>query len=192
MFGKVIAPIIIAALASALIVMAMDLPPTTKELDHDISDLRAKISEAEQQSALYKGGFIKSLIDVRVEILSSTEAMLIAKRSSILRRIDLSFRIDGSEFKSTTNLNEICADIDAAKKRVAKARAEAARYSGGLLKALELGKVATEELSVAELNSAFYSAKYSLPTIGVFLSKVNSENQKSIPAKNIVKDKDAL
>lgn len=192
MFGKVIAPAVIAALVAGLIVLAMDLPPTTKELDQDIADLRAKISDAREQSALYQGGLIKSLIDVRVEILSSTEAMLLAKRSSILRRINLSFQIDGSEFKPAANLDSIRSDIDAAQKRAATAKSEAEKYSGGLLKVLELGKVATEELSIAELNSAFFSAKYGLPTIGVFMSKVNNEKQNSVPAKNIVKDKDAL
>ena len=192
MFGKAITISIIAALAAGLIALALDLPPTTKELDRDILDLHTKISDAKKQSALYQGGLIKSLIEVRVEILSSTEAMLMAKRSSILRRVNLSFRIDGSEFKSKANLGGIRTDIDAAQKRAAKAKSEAAKYSGGLLKVLELGKVASEELSIAELNSAFYSAKYGLPTIGVFMSKVNSAKQNSVPAINIVKDNDAL
>lgn len=192
MIGKLVSACVIAALSAALFILVVDSSPTTANLDIDIADVQSKISDAKKKSDAFNGGLIKSLIEVRIEILSSTEAMLAAKRASILRRLNLSFHIDGTEFKSTANLENIQEDIAAAKKRVAVAEAEAAKYTGGLLQVLQLGKAATEELSVAQLNSAYYSAKYGLPTIGAFISKNNINERNSVPAGNVVNDKDAL
>lgn len=192
MVGKLVSACVIAALAAALFLSVVDSPPTTVDLDADIAKLQSQISDARKKSDSFAGGLLKALVDVRIEILSSTEAMLEAKRASILRRINLSFHIDGSEFKPATNLEDIQADISAAQKRVALAEAEAAKYSGGLLQILQLTKVATEDITVAQLNSAYYSAKYGLPTLGAFAPKGPSNDIKKAPPGEIVSDKDAL
>ncbi|HEY2754793.1 MAG TPA: hypothetical protein VGJ01_03525 [Pseudolabrys sp.] len=123
MIRKLIYPVIIAALAAALLVSALDAPPSTVDLDADIAALKNRISEATKRRDEFSGGLLKSLIDVRIEILSSTQAMLEAKRASILQRVSLTFHIDGSEFKSTKSLSDIQADIASAQKRVAAAEA---------------------------------------------------------------------
>jgi hypothetical protein len=192
MIAKLISVSIIAALSAALFILVVESSPTTVELDADIAALQNKISDAKKKSDAFSGGLIKSLVEVRIEILASTEAMLAAKKESIVRRLNLQFQINGSEFKSTSDLESIRADIAAAQGRVAAAEAEAAKYTGGLLQVLQLTKAATEDISVAQLNSAFYSAKYGLPPIGAFMPKNDSANKKAVPVGNVVKDKDAL
>jgi hypothetical protein len=57
---------------------------------------------------------------------------------------------------------------------------------------LQLSKAATEDVTVAPLNSAYYSAKYGLPSIGAFVLTNDSNDRKPSPAGKIVNDKDAL
>ncbi|QCJ00589.1 hypothetical protein [Agrobacterium larrymoorei] len=50
--------------------------PSTEDLDRDLVNIANEISTAEAQKARYDGGAISSLIDVRIETLKVTAAML--------------------------------------------------------------------------------------------------------------------
>lgn len=192
MLGKLIFAGVTAALSAALFVLIAESSPTTAELDADLAVIQREISQAKTRSDAFAGGLIKSLIEVRIEILSSTQALLEAKRASILRRVNLSFHIDGSEFKSKATPEAIQVDLAVAQKRAAAAEAEAEKYAGGMLLVLQRLKVVTEEVTVAQINSAYYSSKYGLPSIGSMAPKSAVDGKSSVPAGNVVKDKDAL
>jgi hypothetical protein len=105
------------AAAIAFIGVFITSNPSTQTLDSDLANIRREVIEAQADSAKYSGGLLKSFIDVRVEILRSTEAMLMAKRASLLRRIELVYVVDGKHFLPA-KLSDIEADISDAKTRL--------------------------------------------------------------------------
>jgi hypothetical protein len=175
-----------AALAFLAVFLVSD--PSTKTLDADLITIRKDVVDAQSESAKYSGGLLKSFIEVRVEILRSTEAMLVAKRTSLLRRIDLAYVVDGKHVPPA-KLSDIEIDIVDAKKRIGAAEQKAAQYSGGLIQMLELTSVTTERMTLAQLYFAYYSAKYDLPSPNAFVPR-----SKAAPPNpgTVVPDKDAL
>ena len=91
--------------------------------------------------------------------------MLDQKRASYIRLITLRFTIDGGPFSAASDvqLREIEEEIKQVEHKVADAKREASKYSGGLVQAMSLMKAATEELSGSTLRLKFYSAKYGIP-----------------------------
>lgn len=174
--------------ALAFIGAMLTSDPSTQSLDADLTNIRKDISDAKAESAKYSGGPIKNFIDLRVEILRSTEAMLMAKRASMLRRIDLVYVVDGKH-ASQAKLSDIEVEISDAKTRISAAEQKAAQYSGGLIQMLGLTSVATERATLAQLYLAYYSAKYELPSAGAYVP-----HSKSSPLNpgNKVPDKEAL
>jgi hypothetical protein len=153
----------------------------------------SQLKEAQTEAAKYSGGAIKALLDLRIEILRNTLAMLDQKRSSYVRLITLRFTVDGRPISAASDaqLREIEEEIKQVESKVAEAKREVSRYTGGLLQSLSLMKVATEEVSASTLRWKFYSVKHGIPLqIPSFKTEAASE-----PTKNpgtIVKDRDAL
>jgi hypothetical protein len=115
--------------------------------------------------------------------------MLEAKRLSWLRRVELVFTVDGRAVEPQTqqSLEAIEKDIQETEQRIAKAEAEAEQYSGGLVQGLALVNVATERVTRAQLQLAYYSAKY-----GLVAPLPKNVKEPEPPPANTVKDKDAL
>jgi hypothetical protein len=180
-----------ALLLGGIVVMMLQQPPTTVELDGDLSVLRQQISEVESESEKYTGGAIKILLEVRKHILLNTEAMLVQKRNALIRRVSLAFAIKGRELSPATDaeLKDILEEIDQADKKLSASLANAERYSGGLTQAMALMSAETDKLSVAQLRLKFYSMKHGLPLI--FPTSAQSQEPKSAPGA-IVGDRDAL
>jgi hypothetical protein len=152
-----------------------------------------KSRQADEEDSKYQGGLIKALGLVRREILATSEAMLEQKRASFLRRIDLRYIVDSKAIvpASDERLREIVADLDKANITLSKDLAEAARYSGGVVQAMSLMAVAIDHVTVAQLNLAYYGAKYGVvlpiqPQFGA--SRTPTELVPGV----IVKDKDAF
>src|SRR6266403_2259078 len=73
------------ALAAALSVFILDSTGvSTLELDGDLTSVAGQIAFAETVSQRYSGGFIKSLLDLRLAILRNTSAMLGEQPSATL------------------------------------------------------------------------------------------------------------
>lgn len=163
--------------------------PTTEELDADLKQVRTEIKEASSEAEKYAPSLMKSLIEVRRQTLANTEAMLSQKRASVLRRISLSYRIDGQELApaSDKELKEIIEEIEQAENKVTQSKKHAELYSGGLVQALALMSVETDQLSVSQLRLKFYSAKYGLPIL-----RLPNEKKGGEPPGHVVRDKDAL
>lgn len=181
----------VVGLATALFAVLQDDPTvSTLEIDRDRAAVKAEIAATEAESEKYATGVIKVLLDLRVALLRNTAAMLDQKRYSIIRRIALEYTIEGKQFReaSDNELNEILADLTQAEKKVAASKAEASRYSGGLMQSMALLKAETDELSVSQLRMKFYSAKHGIP----MLIPVESTKSTPEPPKKIVKDREAL
>jgi hypothetical protein len=167
--------------------------PSTEALDADLAEVRAQIKAADEEDSKYEGGVIKALISIRREILQTSEAMLTQKRASFLRRIELEYVIDGKATRPAGDerLKEIAHDIDKANSTLSKDLAEASRYSGGVIQAMSLMAVATDHLTVAQLNLAYFGAKYGMAL--PILAQRGAPGTPEKPAPGvIVRDKDAL
>lgn len=190
--------IIIAVLAAVAAGLAVCLgfviqePATsTFEIDRDRAAISAELTSAQSEVDQYQRGAIKVLLDARIEALRHTATMLEQKRKSLIRRISLAYVIDGHhvEAASDSALNDILDELTAAEKRITLAKADADRYSGGLVQGIKLMTVATEELSAAQLRMKFYTAKYGLP---LPLLNSTSTQHKTDPPGKVVSDREAL
>ena len=167
--------------------------PSTDDLDRDIGSIKAEIASAKDESGKYSGGLLKGLIDTRTEMLRLTEAMLDAKRKSIVRRVNLRFEIEGRSVAPSpaSDLAKIENDMSEARNRIAAAEARAGQYTGGMVQALALVTAEAERMTLAQLQIAYYNAKY-----GLSAPKINFPELSGIPTTStpgtIVKDKDAL
>jgi hypothetical protein len=185
--------VVAAALAFALVLSVAyaihDREQSTVEIDKSLEELRLTLKEAESDDALYSGGLIKVLIALRVETIRGTIAMLDQKRQSLLHRVCLGYQIAGVATKpaSAQELRSIQQDMAETEKEIDRARAEDARYSGGLIKSLIAMRIATEQETLAGLNEHYYFAKYGLPTLLPSQSETTTA-----PARPTVRDKGAL
>jgi hypothetical protein len=183
---------IATGLALILAVVLQDPQVSTTEIDHDRTALAAEISTTQAESEKYTSGLLKSLIEVRLAITRNTLAMLDQKRASFIRRIALTYQVDGQQAHeaSEQELNVILEDLSQAEKKANVSKLEAARHTGGLVQAMALMKAETDEMSVSQLRLKFYSAKHGIPMLLPNLPE-NSEMPAQPPGK-IVKDREAL
>ncbi|SRR5579885_978921 len=191
-------PLLITFLSGLLVlsvgfcaVLVFEPEPPTEILDSDLANIRREIASAETESAKYQGGLIKSFIDLRIQTLRLSDAMLSAKRLSVLRRVNLNYIVDSQPIRPTSDLTEIERDIAQQKMRVAESALKAAQYNGGLVQAMALGALETERLSLAMLQLSYYGQKYGLPTPGPKDATGLPAAKPTAPGK-IVDDKDAL
>ncbi|KRA45645.1 hypothetical protein [Devosia sp. Root635] len=151
--------IVFATLFFSLSCISSD--PSTADLDADLSEVQISIKEAENEAALYSGGAILALIQIRIETLKTTQAMLEQKRNSLLRRINLSYVIEGvAHIPNTEIIAALEEDIAGAQKERDRNMAEAARYSGGLIQTMALMNAATSEVTIGQLRLSLLAEKY--------------------------------
>src|SRR5271165_1233473 len=192
--GPAIAALLILAFGGVALLNYAHTEPSTEALDADLKAIQADIKSASDESASYNGGLIKFMIEMRKQILRTTEAMLESKRTSILRRVDLKYEIGGRAMaiKDEVGLKVIQQDIEIAKLKLQADRAETDHYSGGLLQSMALMATATDRTSLSQLYLAYYGKKYGLAMPETNVAPSNSEGPPPGPPGKVVKDKDAL
>ena len=169
--------------------------PSTETLDADLSNLRAGVSDAAEESSRYNEGLIKSLIELRRQTIQLTFDMVNQKRLSVIRRIDLRYTVLGRIVSpDQSKLNNINEDIEGTKARTQSDQRNADALSGGLVKSLAMATVATDRLSLAQLYLAFYAQKYET---GLPATKMPSHGVDVAPGSPVApgkpaNDKDAL
>jgi hypothetical protein len=158
-YGAVFGATFLLVLVGMLLWVRLD--PSTAAIDQDIARIQREIADTSAQRDQYSGGLIIALIDVRSNILRTTESMLQAKKLAWLRRVDLKFVVEGKivEPETTESLEKIEKDIRDSEQRIAQAEANAEQYTGGLVQGLALASVATERITQSQLLLAYYSAK---------------------------------
>lgn len=184
-------------LAAALAVVLQEPETSTFEIDRERAAVAAEISSVEREVAELTGGLIKSVAEVRLSILRTTASMLDQKRTSLIRRVTLTYNVSGRSVREASDreLEDILADIAQAQRSAESGKSEAANYTGGLLHSMALMKAGIDELSVAQLKFKFYSAKYgfavTLPSMDL-KPPDETGSKKEKPVGKIVKDREAL
>lgn len=142
-------------------------PPSTEDLNKDISSVKEEIVTAQNEFDKYSGGLVKALIAVRLETLNNTLAALEQKRTGINRFIHTNYTIDGKAYVPPQNKLEIIRDIDkdisAQKADLANAENEDQQYVGGLVKVLIKVRITTISNNILALESKKMYLKYDIP-----------------------------
>lgn len=165
--------------------------PSGDLLDKDLVELHTAIEAADTEATQYRGGLILAQIQLRKSVLQTTEAMLLQKRKSLLRRLNLNYVVEAKEVKpaSADQLAAIEKDMQDVEAKIKKALDEAAQYSGGLIQITLLMNVETQKMTLAALQHKYYTAKYGIPFVAVDFDK---PQEKKAPVGKAVEDKDAL
>jgi hypothetical protein len=136
-------------------------------IQEDLDQINKQIKEAEVESAKYAGGLIKTLIESRIQILNYTKAMLEQRIAAKDYNVVLNYTLDGKAFHSPENkdemLNEIEREAIQALKEKESLKAEADKYSGGLIRATKLSTVAMKDQQLALLELKRISLLYEIP-----------------------------
>lgn len=153
-----------------------------EELKGELESVRAEIAAADEKNAALAGGLVKALVETRLEILKTTEALLQQRIHAIEGGAKVEITVGGSD--PDPDLAEALeAEIAEQKEELEEARKEAARYSGGLVAAMKSATVATAEQTLAMLTQRYLSAKYGLPgTLPQSMSVGAQSEAASLPA----------
>lgn len=133
-------------------------------LEAELLQTKQDIDTGTRSAAVYSGGLIKDLISTRIEILKTNQALLEQRILAVQSKANVTVATVAS--KADVDLaNKLAGEIAQAKSGIASAKAEAAGYSGGLIKALKLSTIATSEQTLAMLEQQYLVAKYGLNPI---------------------------
>ncbi|WP_061708122.1 hypothetical protein [Pseudenterobacter timonensis] len=145
-----------------------ELTPEQKEevsaLKAELSQTEGEISAAKEVDQQFSGGLIKNLTTARLEVLGTNKALLEQR----INAIESGAKIDVvvSATKPDPELAaSIKTEIDKLTVKINEAKADASQYTGGLIQALKLSAVATEEQSMAMLQQKYLTAKYGLAEV---------------------------
>jgi hypothetical protein len=196
LFGALLAA---ASLASPILCFGQEavVPNDTTGLQVDLAAVIQEIKDAQAKDAQYEGGLIKSLIEARIEILRTTKALLEQRILTIETRTPTTVQVPITK-PDPERAAQLDAEIQAKQRDLDNAKAEAAKYSGGLVKAMKLSSVATIEQTLALLSQEYLRSKYGLallpPTTKQDKSGVSSHSAQgaaqvadtAVPARTIV------
>jgi len=131
------------------------------DLHSELEAVRVEIAAAEEKDSMFSGGLIKSLIAVRIEILKTTEALLEQRTQALESGAKLTVEVKASE-PDPNRASALAEEIAVQREELKAAGADAAQYSGGLVQAMKLTTVATQEQTLAMLEQEYLIAKYGL------------------------------
>jgi hypothetical protein len=132
-----------------------------EQLKVELSQTESEISSANAANQNYSGGLIKTLISARVEILKTNQALIKQRIDAIESGAKITMDVPGVKPDEAT-AESVKTEIDALNGQISQAKAEANQYSGGLVLAMKLAAIATQEQTMAMLQQRYLSAKYGL------------------------------
>ena len=150
-------------------------PTQRAALNNVIADTDDAIRAAEEESAKYSGGLVKSLIEVRLATLRQTRAMLAQRAAAADFNVAVRYTIDGRTLDAASTSGDIEAldrEIADTKRKIHQQQAEADRYSGGLTQAMLVSALATTKHTLAMLEQKRLALMYSLPQFIGFADKL--------------------
>ncbi|HUT55942.1 MAG TPA: hypothetical protein VM658_21300 [bacterium] len=133
-------------------------------LKTELEEVRSEVVAAEKKNSLLAGGLIKALVEARLEILKTTEALIQQRIHALETGATISIKVSGTE-PNEELAARLGQEIETQLVELSKAQAEADKYSGGLLAVMKQATVATQEQTVAMLRQRYLAAKYGLPTV---------------------------
>jgi hypothetical protein len=113
-------------------------------LQAELEQVRSEVTAAESKNASLVGGLVKALVEARLEILKTTEA-LIQQRIHALEsgaKITVEVAITEPNEEQAAQLQQ---EIDSQLAELERAKQEAAKYDGGLVGAMKEATVATQD-----------------------------------------------
>lgn len=141
--------------------------PSTTEIDKDIESISSEIKQAREESNKYESGLVKVFIEIRIQVLENTKAMLLQKRTGLSRFINIKYLVDGKSFDKPANsqelIKQIDEDISQYQTKLMEAEKENEQYEGGLVKSFALLRIETTKATLAMLESQKLSLKYGFP-----------------------------
>jgi hypothetical protein len=81
--------------------------PNDADLEQDITTIRNDLSLVEKESSKYEGGLIKTMLELERRTLEITARMLEQKRASLLHRIWLEYRVEGSNLATPASIERL-------------------------------------------------------------------------------------
>lgn len=135
------------------------IEPTS--LQDDLDAVRTDISTAQEKNAKLAGGFVKALVEARIEILKTTEALLEQRLHAVQSKEPITVQVPTTK-RDEDRARELETEIIARQRELFEARAEAAKYSGGLVATMKSATVATIEQTLAMLEQEYLRSKYGL------------------------------
>lgn len=132
-----------------------------EQLKMELSQTENEISSASANNQNYSGGLIKNLISARMEILKTNQALIRQRIDAIESGAKITMDIPGT--KSDEAASEVIKkEMNSLNAQISQAKEEANKYSGGLVLAMKLAAIATQEQTLAMLQQRYLSAKYGL------------------------------
>lgn len=131
-------------------------------LRSDLDNVRKEVTSAQSELALYSGGLIKGLLQARLEILKTSEALIQQRIHAIEARSSVTIQTIATT-PDPDRAARIAQEIQEQEMELRKAETEAAKYSGGLVKAVAATAVATHAQTLALLRQQYLIAKLGLP-----------------------------
>lgn len=160
----------VALLACSIFILAAcneqrTLTPQEQELVGQLKQERDKldleIDTVSADIALYNGGLIKTLKQVREEALKLSRDIVTQRIQAIETGAKVTVIVPTSQ-PDPERAQALQSDIEIAKQQLIDAKTKAAQYRGGLIAAISLSTVATQEQTLAMLEQQYLVAKYGL------------------------------
>lgn len=167
---RVVGALLLIVIAFSTHGCASELTPEQKQLvadlKQDLGRIHQEIEDATMDDTAYSGGLIKSLIGMRLEVLKTNEALVEQRIHALETGARITVVVNATK-PDPARAAELAKEIESQRAKVAEARAEADRYSGGLVQALAETAVATSRNTLAMLEQQYFIAKYGLamPTV---------------------------
>ena len=162
---------LVACVISATLLVGCGPTALSPEEKQQVNNLKSELSQTEsditssrEQDALYTGGLIKSLVKAKLEILETNKALLQQRINAIESGAKINVTVNGA----TPNPNEeksLNNEIERLRVDISTAKSDAAQYSGGLVLAMKLSAIATQEQTLAMLQQKYLTAKYGLAEV---------------------------
>jgi len=131
------------------------------QLNVQLQTVQEELAGAKQQQSMYSGGVLRALLDVRVEILKTSEALLDQRAQALESGAKVTIVIPVTK-DDPIRAAQLAAELEQQRAKLAQANAQAARYAGGLLQAMSLVSAATTASTVVMLEQQYFIAKYGL------------------------------
>ncbi len=140
---------------------------STEEIDADMMRVDEQIVVVKGEIEKFSGGLLPNLMQMRLEILENTKAMLEQKKTGLNRFINIKYMINGQPFKRPVDYEIKAKELEDELGRlgadIKQMRIESAQYSGGLIKVMIEMKIATNENTKAMFEQKRLSLIYDFP-----------------------------
>ena len=136
-------------------------------LKREIGIIEEKLSRTEAEVAKYTGGLIKTVLESTAAIQRQTLEMLRQRDRSWTFGIGLRYTVDGRLFEPPSDAQALLIHLEReiadTARSIVESEAEAAKYSGGLVRATTLAAGATSRQTLAMLEQRRLAIQFGLP-----------------------------